>query len=90
MSRLGQKVSADKSPSKRGRIRAERVEVRWLDGALGFATLTVDDTSPAILMIDGDTFLRADLCGVFVDHRFPPFYLQVKPYRVDAGLVEGV
>lgn len=86
MSRARQKDSA--SPGGRGRVRAERVEVRWLDGALGFATLTVDDATPTILMIDGDTFMRADLCGVFVDRCLPPFYLQVKPYRVDAGLLE--
>ncbi|MGX0963189.1 hypothetical protein AB7M63_003638 [Bradyrhizobium japonicum] len=84
------KASADKSPGKRGRIRAERVEVRWLDGAKSFATLTIDEMSPEILMIDGEPFVRAEFCGVAVEQGRSPLYLQVKPYRVDAGLLEGL
>ncbi|BAL77061.1 hypothetical protein [Bradyrhizobium cosmicum] len=73
-----------------GRVRAVRAEVHWLDGARGFATLTVDDHAPTVLMIDGEPFVRADVCGVFVQPGAEPRYFQVKPYRVDAGLLEGV
>jgi hypothetical protein len=72
-----------------GRVRALRVEVSWLDGSLGFAMLTVDDLMPPLLMIDGDVFMGAHVLGVKVDPGAPPFYLQVKPYRVDPGLLEG-
>lgn len=75
---------------KPGRVRVIRAQVVWLDGACGVATLTVDDTAPAVLMVDGDPFVRFDLCGEFVRPGDEPRYHQVKPYRVDAGLLEGV
>jgi hypothetical protein len=73
-----------------GRVRAARAELHWLDGSRGFATLTVDDSAPVVLMVDGDPFVRADVMGLFVLPDAEPRYFQVKPYRVDAGLLEDM
>lgn len=72
-----------------GRIRIVRADVHWLDGARSVATLTIDENAPILLMIDGEPFARADICGLFVPEGQAPRYFQVKPYRVDAGLLEG-
>lgn len=75
-----------------GRVRAERADVHWLDGARSVVVLTVDDQVPSVLMIDGEPFLRGDVKGVMPRVREDDGlrYYQVKPYRVDAGLLEGV
>lgn len=73
-----------------GRLRVIRAEVHWLDGSHGVATLTVDDNAPTVLMVDGDPFVRADVAGLFVQPGDNPRYFEVRPYRVDAGLLEGV
>ncbi|BCA21525.1 hypothetical protein [Bradyrhizobium diazoefficiens] len=73
-----------------GRMRLMRADVHWLDGARDVATLTIDDNAPTLLMIDGEPFVRADVCGLFVQPGEAPRYFQVKPYRVDAGLLEGM
>lgn len=74
-----------------GRLRAARAQLFWLDGRRDVAALTVDDETPAILMVDGEAFLRADLKGLVPrpTDGDAPRYVQVKPYRVDAGLLEG-
>ncbi len=74
-----------------GRVRAARAQLFWLDGHRDVATLTVDDDLPLLLMVDGEPFLRADAKGLlpWPADRDEPRYFQVKPYRVDAGLLEG-
>lgn len=71
-----------------GRLKAVRVDLHWIDGARSVATLTVDDHPPTVLMVDGEPFVRADVCGVLIQAGTDPRYFQVKPYRVDAGLLE--
>lgn len=73
-----------------GRLRAVRAQLFWLDGHRDAAPLSVDDTSPAFLMVDGEPFVRADLKGILPrpSDRDEPRYFQVQPYRVDAGLLE--
>ncbi|WP_409188412.1 hypothetical protein [Bradyrhizobium sp. RDM4] len=67
-----------------------RAKVLWLDGACGAAPLATDGSSPIVLMIDGEPFVRVDLFGVSVEQGRAPLYLQVKPYRVDVSLLEGM
>ncbi|EJN15721.1 hypothetical protein PMI42_00739 [Bradyrhizobium sp. YR681] len=78
------------APPPMGRIRVVQAECHFLDGARCVATLTIDDNAPTLLMIDGEPFVRSDVCGLFVVPGESPRYFQVKPYRVDAGLLEGV
>ncbi|MCW2086699.1 UNVERIFIED_ORG: hypothetical protein M2193_008874 [Bradyrhizobium japonicum] len=74
-----------------GRVRAVRAELYWLDGAHSRALLTVDDDAPSVLMIDGEPFLRADVLRMVPRAgEDAPRYYQVKPHRVDGGLLEGV
>lgn len=74
-----------------GRIRAVRAQIHWLDGRRDRAMLTVDDLAPTLVMIDGEPFIRSDVKGLIplpTDGDEPRYY-QVKPYRIDAGLLEG-
>ncbi|WP_262048634.1 hypothetical protein [Bradyrhizobium sp. Bra78] len=73
-----------------GRVRIVRADCHFLDGTRSVATLTIDDNAPTLLMIDGDPFVRADVYGLLVPPGEAPRYFQVKPYRVDASLLEGV
>lgn len=75
-----------------GRVRAVRALIFWLDGAHNTALMTIDDDAPAVAMIDGEPFVRADVKGVLPrpTDRDEPRYYQIKPYRIDAGLLEGM
>ncbi|MFB6460481.1 hypothetical protein [Bradyrhizobium tunisiense] len=46
---------------KKGRVRAVRADLVWLDGTRGVATLTIDGNAPTVLMVDGDPFVRSDI-----------------------------
>lgn len=93
MSRLRQVASPGQArlPERKssGRVRAVRADLVWLDGTRGVATLTIDGNAPTVLMVDGDPFVRSDIRRRRDRPGEQPQYFQVRPYRVDAGLLEG-